>query len=137
MDKILFKKFKHKKFRNQQEKIIKNVLNGKDTCAVMYTGSGKSLCYQLPPVYTKKVGLIITPLISLMNDQKNKLNDLNIPSVCLNGTVKFKHNLKQDIINNKYRLVYTTPEYITTCPDLVEDLYNKDLLTLLEIVIKS
>ena len=131
---ILKKKFGFDQFKQHQEKIIKAILKKQqDVCAVMYTGAGKSLCYQFPPVYTKKIGLIITPLIALMNDQHSKLKELGIPSVCLNGTVSYKEQVMDDIIKNKYRLVYSTPEYIIEHLDFVQELAEIDLLTLIAI----
>ena len=132
--KTLKKQFGFDKFRHHQEDIIKAILESqRDVCTVMYTGAGKSMCYQFPPIYTKKVGLIITPLISLMNDQQSKLDEIGIPSICLNGTVGFKGKIKEDILKNKYRLVYTTPEYVIDNMDFIEEIDDKDLLTLIAI----
>ena len=132
--KFLRKTFKYDDFQNNQRKIIHNILhNKKDICVVMYTGAGKSLCYQYPPIYSNKVAFVITPLISLMNDQKKKLDSLNINSICLNSTISNKNLIKQDILNNKYRLIYTTPEYIVENKSLLKELYNKKLLILIAI----
>ena len=132
--KTLKKVFGFDSFRHHQEDIIKAILEkNQDVCTVMYTGAGKSMCYQFPPIYTKKIGLVITPLISLMNDQQSKLDELGIPSICLNGTINFKGKIKEDILQNKYRLVYTTPEYAVGNLDFMEELSEKDLLTLIAI----
>ena len=58
-------------FRDHQLKIIKAIIEyDRDVCVIMFTGAGKSLCYQYPAVYTNKISLVISPLISLMNDQQ-------------------------------------------------------------------
>ena len=98
---VLKKSFKHDRFRDNQLQIIKHLLEDKkDVCVVMFTGAGKSLCYQFPPVYTNKLTIVISPLISLMNDQQMKLNSLDIPSCCLNSTytLKEKNTIKNDIL---------------------------------------
>lgn len=128
-EKTLKKYFGFEKFRENQLEIIKHVIEDKkDLCVIMFTGSGKSLCYQFPPVHTNKTALIISPLISLMNDQKMKLDELGIPCCSLNNTVQNKNTLKKEILENKYRLVYTTPEYIITQQSFVQALREKDIL---------
>ena len=67
--KILQSKWKYRSFRPLQEDIIISVLSGKDTLALMPTGGGKSLCYQVPALYKEGLTLVITPLIALMKDQ--------------------------------------------------------------------
>ena len=94
--KKLKKYFGFSKFRKNQKKIINAVLKeNRDVCAIMFTGAGKSLCYQFPAVYSKKTVLVISPLISLMNDQNIKLENSNIKSVCLNGTVNNNNKIKK------------------------------------------
>ena len=84
-------------FRKNQKKIINAILkDNRDVCGIMFTGAGKSLCYQFPAVYAKKTVIVISPLISLMNDQNVKLENSNIKSVCLNSTVSNKNSLKKD-----------------------------------------
>ena len=63
----------------------KSILDKKDTIGILATGYGKSICYQLPFLITKKCVLVISPLISLMEDQYNKLKKLEIPVYCLNS----------------------------------------------------
>ena len=126
---ILKKYFGFDKFRNNQLDIINAIIKDKkDVCAIMYTGSGKSLCYQFPSVYLNKTSLIISPLISLMEDQLMKMNECNIPTVCLNSTTKNKNDLKKDILNGKYRLVYITPEYLEFQKEFIEELNKRKLL---------
>ncbi len=111
-EKILKETFGYDHFRGYQYKIIKNIIEDKkDVCAIMFTGAGKSICYQFPAIFSKKTAVVISPLIALMNDQQIKLGEINIPSVCLNSTVANKIDIKKEILKNSYRLVYTTPEY--------------------------
>lgn len=76
---MLLKCFGHKTFRTLQWKIISSIINNqRDNCAVMATGYGKSLCYQYPSVYCGGVTIVITPLISLMEDQVLSLEVLKL-----------------------------------------------------------
>ncbi len=127
--KVLKKYFGFDAFRGKQLDIIKAVIEGKrDVCVIMFTGAGKSLCYQFPAVYTQKIAIVISPLISLSNDQAMKMEELNIPVCCLNSSVKFKNTIKENILKNKFRLVYVTPEFIVKEDAFIKELYNKDLL---------
>ena len=94
-------------FRNYQKEIINDLLNNEDVLAILPTGGGKSLLYQFPATYTGKITIVVSPLISLMNDQCAFLNSKNIRCVCLNSESKI--NLLE-LKNNK--IIYTTPEYI-------------------------
>lgn len=100
-------------FRSKQYQIIDRIINGQDVCAIMPTGMGKSLCYQIPALYISKPAIIISPLLSLMDDQCIALEKLNITSCCYNSSVKNKFILQEDIIEGKYQFIYTTPESVT------------------------
>jgi len=131
---VLKEHFHFNQFRDKQLEIIKSVIiDKKDICAIMFTGAGKSLCYQFPPVYTNKVSIVVSPLIALMDDQKIKLDKLGVPSICLNGTVRAKDKIKSDILANKYRIVYTTPEYIVTQKDFLIELLDNDIIMMIAI----
>lgn len=120
---VLKEKFGYDNFRDKQLEIIKAVIDDKkDVCSIMFTGAGKSLCFQFPAVYTEKTVIVVSPLISLMNDQLKKMEALDIPTVCLNSTVYNKNALKADILNNEYRLVYITPEYLVTQETFITEL---------------
>lgn len=120
--------FGYPSFRDGQLDIIKAVLSGRDVCAIMFTSAGKSMCYQFPAIYTEKVVICVSPLISLMDDQMQKMNNLGVPSVCLNGLTGNKRTVFKDIYDNKYRLVYVTPEFIIKYTVMIEELIFRDLL---------
>src|SRR6202166_4273342 len=74
-------------FRPLQERIVRSLLAGHDTCVVMPTGGGKSLCYQLPALVSGKTAVVISPLIALMQDQAAALAQMGIPAAVLNSTL--------------------------------------------------
>ena len=84
----LAEKFRLTSFKPFQREIISATLEGKDSLVIYLTGSGKSLCFQFPPVHENKKGIIVTPTISLMQDQVEKLNSMGIPAVYL-GSAQF------------------------------------------------
>ena len=95
-------------FRDYQKDIISDLLNNENVFAILPTGGGKSLLYQFPATYTNKITIVVSPLISLMNDQCMFLNSKNIKSVCLNSESRADLS---SLINCK--IIYTTPEFIT------------------------
>ncbi|KHF40437.1 DNA helicase RecQ [Halalkalibacter okhensis] len=99
-------------FRDGQRGIIEKVLDGIDTIGIMPTGGGKSLCYQIPALVLPGVTLVISPLISLMKDQVDALNELNIPATYLNSTLSANEESTRQsrIIEGEYKLVYVAPE---------------------------
>ena len=132
--KKLKKKFGFDTFRSNQVDIIYNVLEKKkDVCAVMPTGYGKSLCYQFPAVFSKKVAIIVSPLISLMEDQKLQLQKLNISVCCLNSSEKNSHDILNEITDGEYSVVYMTPEYAIKAEYLFTELVEDDMLCLVAI----
>jgi ATP-dependent DNA helicase RecQ len=99
-------------FRPLQEKIVKSLLAGHDTCVVMPTGGGKSLCYQLPAVVAGNTAVVISPLIALMQDQAAQLEQMGIPAAVLNSTLsndEQKH-VMSSACEGAYRLLYLSPE---------------------------
>jgi ATP-dependent DNA helicase RecQ len=99
-------------FRPLQEKIVQSLLGGRDTCVVMPTGGGKSLCYQLPALVSGKTAIVISPLIALMQDQAAQLAQMGIPSAVLNSTQSSgeQSNVTRKACAGEYRLLYLSPE---------------------------
>lgn len=108
--------FGYDSFRPFQKDIITNVLNQKDTLAIMPTGGGKSLCYQIPALIFPGITIVVSPLISLMHDQVSGLETAGIHSVFLNSTLSWDDYLAtvSEIKNNKVKLVYVSPEGLAT-----------------------
>ena len=101
-------------FRPLQERIVRSLLAGNDTCVVMPTGGGKSLCYQLPAVVSGGTAVVISPLIALMQDQATQLAQMGIPAAVLNSMLSDSEQSK--VMNRAregaYRLLYVSPERI-------------------------
>jgi len=108
----LQKYFGYSKFRHQQEAIIQHVLNKQDVMALMPTGGGKSLCYQLPAVLLNGLTIVISPLIALMKDQVDSLNVSGIPAAFLNSaqTPEEQRQLVERLRNSQVKLLYLAPE---------------------------
>ncbi len=109
---ILQQYWNHQTFRPQQEEIIQSVLNGKDTFALLPTGGGKSVCYQVPALMNDGICLVISPLIALMNDQVSNLTQKNIAAAALR-TGQTYYDVKQILehgANNGYKFLYVSPE---------------------------
>lgn len=105
--------FGHSTFRPMQWEIIRTIIEERrDVCVVMPTGYGKSLCFQFPSVFTNGITLVVSPLISLMQDQVLSLEVANIPA-CFLGSAQRKRNIEDDVLNGDFRLVYASPEYLT------------------------
>ena len=98
--------------KDKQKELLTSFLENKDVVGLLPTGYGKSLCYLLPPLVTNKVIFIISPLISLMEDQKEKLIEMNIPVACLHGNNMNKQKEIFSIIDGEINIVYMSPEYM-------------------------
>ena len=109
---ILQKYWKHDSFRFPQEEIINAVLEGKDTFALMPTGGGKSICFQLPSMMQEGICLVISPLIALMRDQVQNLQNKGIKAVALAGGIHQDEII--DLLDNcqfgNYKFLYLSPE---------------------------
>ena len=111
----LYDTFGYTAFRNQQDVIIENIVDNKrDVLAIIATSGGKSLCYQLPAVITGKPAIVISPLISLMTDQKINLEKCGVAACCYNSTLPNKIQTRKEILNKDYLVIYITPETITS-----------------------
>ena len=101
-------------FRPLQERIVRSLLAGRETCVVMQTGGGKSLCYQLPAVISGQTTVVISPLIALMQDQAAQLAQMGIPAAVLNSTLSDEQQSRVMLQAREgaYRLLYLSPERI-------------------------
>jgi ATP-dependent DNA helicase RecQ len=101
-------------FRPLQERVVLSLLAGRDTCVVMPTGGGKSLCYQLPAVVSKGTAVVISPLIALMQDQATQLAQMGIPAAVLNSTMNEaeQNKVMAKAREGAYRLLYVSPERV-------------------------
>nr|XP_040030336.1 ATP-dependent DNA helicase Q1 isoform X3 [Gasterosteus aculeatus aculeatus] len=123
-------------FRSLQLKAINLTLSGRDLFLVMPTGRGKSLCYQLPALCSKGFTLVVSPLVSLMEDQIMSLKSINVPAVMLNASSTKEHakNVMAGMTdpNGPFKLLYVTPERIAKSKLLMsrlEKAHNADLLS--------
>ncbi|ESU26948.1 ATP-dependent DNA helicase RecQ [Flavobacterium limnosediminis JC2902] len=109
---ILKKYWNHDSFREPQEAIIQSVLEGKDTFALLPTGGGKSICFQVPTMMKPGICLVISPLIALMKDQIQNLEKRNIKAIALTGGISSDETI--DLLDNcqfgNYKFLYLSPE---------------------------
>jgi ATP-dependent DNA helicase RecQ len=113
-------------FRPLQEKIVRSLLQKHDTCVVMPTGGGKSLCYQLPAaLLTEQTVIVVSPLIALMQDQVAQLTQMGIAAALLNSSVTGAQQaeIMREATNGRYRLLYLSPERLARA-DTIEWLRN-------------
>ncbi len=108
--------FGYSSFRSGQEEIISSVLSGRDTLAVLPTGGGKSLCYQIPALIFKGITVVVSPLISLMQDQVSSLRASGINSVFLNSSLERDGYIAavDGIKSGNVKIVYVSPEGLAT-----------------------
>jgi ATP-dependent DNA helicase RecQ len=121
---ILNDKFGFSSFRGEQEAIIKRITEEKKhSLVLMPTGSGKSLCYQIPALYFNNSTIIISPLIALMQDQVDALRKKNVSAAFINSTLSKQEKEKRlkDFVDGKIKLLYVTPERFRK-PDFVEQI---------------
>lgn len=109
---ILREYWQHESFRDPQEQIIKSILQGNDTFALLPTGGGKSVCFQVPALMMNGLCLVVSPLIALMKDQVQNLEKKNIKALALTGglTVDEVSNLLDNCMYGNYKFLYLSPE---------------------------
>src|SRR5271167_3182736 len=99
-------------FRAGQEAVVRDALAGRDLIALMPTGGGKSLCFQLPALLQPGVSLVVSPLIALMQDQVRQLEDNGIASTFINSSLRREEIEKRTVamLRGAFKLVYLAPE---------------------------
>jgi len=109
---VLRRYWGYHEFRPKQEKVIRSLLAARDTCVVMPTGGGKSLCYQLPAVVSGKTAVVVSPLIALMQDQAAQLAQMGIPAAAINSfqSSAERRQVMEKAARGEYRLLYLSPE---------------------------
>ena len=113
---ILSTVFGYDCFRGQQQEVIGNLLSGGDALVLMPTGGGKSLCYQIPAMIRSGVGVVISPLIALMQDQVHALHQLGVKAAFLNSTLSQDEvrETERRLVENDLDLLYIAPERLTS-----------------------
>lgn len=115
-EEVLKKYFGYDTFREGQETLIDSILEGRDVLGIMPTGSGKSLCYQVPALMLPGITLVISPLISLMKDQVAALNQAGIHAAYLNSSLTYNQYRKALAFakEGRYPIIYVAPERLVT-----------------------
>ncbi|WP_238882135.1 DNA helicase RecQ [Clostridium sp. YIM B02551] len=115
-EKILQDIYGYTEFKEGQWEIINSILHGKDTFGILSTGAGKSVCYQIPALLLPGITLVISPLISLMKDQVDSLNQLGIDAVYINSSITLEKVklIEKEILSGKYKIVYMAPERLNS-----------------------
>lgn len=113
---ILKTVFGYDSFRHMQKNVIHNVISGRDTLAVMPTGGGKSLCYEIPALLMDGITVVVSPLIALMQDQVQQLESFGVPAVCINSSLDWNTYRKycDRIRRGEIKLLYVSPEGLNT-----------------------
>ncbi|MAW31463.1 MAG: recombinase RecQ [Flavobacteriales bacterium] len=125
---ILKKYWGYNKFRLHQEEIINNILKSKDTLAILPTGGGKTICYQIPALVNKGICIVISPLISIMQDQINYLNAKGFISHALTSNISL--NETERILNN---CIYGNVKFLYITPEKLKNVLLMDKITLMNI----
>ncbi|HCW54845.1 MAG TPA: DNA helicase RecQ [Clostridium sp.] len=109
---VLEKYYGYKSFRRGQEKIIDTIVKGRDVLAIMPTGGGKSICYQVPALMLEGLTIVISPLISLMKDQVDTLKDMGIKGAYINSslTSEEENSIIKDLEMGEIKILYIAPE---------------------------
>lgn len=121
---ILKKFYGYNDFRPGQQKVVQSILSGQDTVAIMPTGAGKSVCFQIPALLFSGVTLVVSPLISLMKDQVDSLRQIGISAVYINSSVSRAELMEslRGIAAGFYKIIYIAPERLT--PEYLPDAFK-------------
>jgi ATP-dependent DNA helicase RecQ len=109
---LLLHHFGYSDFRPAQVPVIQSIFEGRDTLAVLHTGGGKSICFQIPALVLDGLSIVVSPLISLMQDQVEAARSRGLPVACLNSSLSKaeQHEAQRAIANGSLRLLYVSPE---------------------------
>lgn len=109
---VLKKYYGYDNFRDGQDEIIDHILSGRDVLTIMPTGGGKSLCYQIPAMIMDGTAIVVSPLISLMKDQVDTLQQMGIPAAFINSSLAFSESQRifEEAKRGEYKLLYVAPE---------------------------
>src|SRR5512142_3371161 len=121
---ILRDTFGYTSFRGAQQSIVEHVANGGDALVLMPTGGGKSLCYQIPSLLREGIGVVVSPLIALMQDQVAALEEAGVRAAALNSSMTWPQvqAVEHKVRSGELDLLYVAPERLLTqrCLDLLE-----------------
>ncbi|AZR95164.1 ATP-dependent DNA helicase RecQ [Bordetella trematum] len=121
---VLQRVFGYESFRGEQQAIVEHVIGGGDALVLMPTGGGKSLCYQVPALVREGTGIVVSPLIALMQDQVDALTELGVRAAFLNSTQDWQQvrEVEQAFVAGELDLLYVAPERLLTdrCLQLLE-----------------
>lgn len=125
---VLNNTFGYSSYRYEQEKIINSVLSGNHTLAIMPTGAGKSLCYQIPAIISSKKTVVISPLISLMDDQVSALKECGVQAAKIHSDMTYDERSSSwnNFKNGKEKIIYLSPEKIMS-EDFLNQLKTLDI----------
>ncbi len=128
-EQVLKTVFGYDSFRPLQREVIQNVLDGRDTLAVMPTGGGKSLCYEIPALILKGITVVVSPLIALMQDQVTQLGTFGIAAAFLNSSLEWEAYQRacEEVRQGKIKLLYVSPEGLNT--ERVQNLLREERVT--------
>jgi len=109
---ILHDVFGYNQFRHQQQAIVEHVIDGRDALVLMPTGGGKSLCYQIPALAREGLAIVVSPLIALMQDQVEALQQLGVNAAFLNSSLSAEDNsrITRQVLAGEIKLLYVAPE---------------------------
>jgi len=126
--KILKERFGHDDFKNGQFEVVSRVLSGDNMLVLMSTGSGKSLCYQLPALLLENLTIVISPLVALMEDQVLKARSMKLPFAAIHSGISYdqKQKILKLLQDDKLKLLYVTPERFKK-EEFQEIIYSKKI----------
>ncbi|MGK0321873.1 MAG: ATP-dependent DNA helicase RecQ, partial [Granulosicoccus sp.] len=115
-------------FRGQQREIVETVIRGEDALVLMPTGGGKSLCYQIPSLVRPGTGIVVSPLIALMQDQVDALQALNLKAAFINSSMDAReiNRTENELLNGELDMLYVAPERLLM-PGMLDLLHRSEI----------